>query len=86
MHYSTLSSQFPGTVPEKDLCLFYSHCASWKQQKPDRETSAEETGAEVQQVAGELTPVTGCRVMRFGEVGHVFTGTWLEKQSVRQCS
>lgn len=80
MHYSTLSFQFPGTVPEKDLRLFYSHCASWKQQKSYRETSAKEIGAEVQQIAVELTPVADCGVMRFGEVGHIFTGTWLEKQ------
>lgn len=42
-------------------------------------TSAEETGAEVQQIAVELTPVADCGVMRFGEVVHIFTGTWLEK-------
>lgn len=56
MHYSTLSFQFPGTIPEKDLCLFCSHCASWKQTKI-RETSAKEIGADIQQIAVELTPV-----------------------------
>lgn len=81
MYYSTLSFQFPGTVPEKGLRLFSSHCASWKQQKPCRETSAEETGADVQQTAVELTPAADSGEMRFGEVGHIFTGTWLEKQS-----
>lgn len=81
MHYSvTFSLQFPGTVPEKALRLFYSHCASWKQQKSYRGTSAEEIGAEVQQIVVELTPVADYGVMRFGEVGHILTGTWLEKQ------
>lgn len=65
------SLQFPGTV---SLCFLET------EQKSYRETSAKETGAEVQQIAVELTPVADHGVMRFGEVGHIFTGTWLEKQ------
>lgn len=49
--------------------------------KTRQETSAEETGAGVQQRAVELTPAADGGAVRFGEVGRVFTGTWLEKQS-----
>lgn len=60
--------------------FLFTLCFLETEQKSYRETSAKETGAEVQQIAVELTPVADHGVMRFGEVGHIFTGTWLEKQ------
>lgn len=64
---------------EGPLSFLFTLCFR-KQQKSYRGTSAEEIGAEVQQIVVELTPVADYGVMRFGEVGHILTGTWLEKQ------
>lgn len=82
MHYSTLSFHFSflDCLREGPPSFLFTLCFLETEQKSYRETSAKETGAEVQQIAMELTPVADHGVMRFGEVGHIFIGTWLEKQ------
>lgn len=66
--------------------FLFTLCFLETEQKSYRETSAKETGAEVQQRAVELTPVADHGVMRFGEVGHIYRNLARKTVGSEQCS